>query len=72
MPASATGKITIHGVTKEIIINGVIEQVNDNIIMKAKFPIRLEDFNIQIPKVVFYNIAEVVEVDVEFHFKEKE
>lgn len=69
--AKALGTLTIHGVSKEVSIEGYIDQKNGKIFMKAKFPVKLEDFNIKIPKVVFYNIAEVVDVDVEFHYKEK-
>jgi len=65
----AQGKMTIHGVTKEIEIAGTIESTGNKMVMKSKFPIVLEDYNITRPQLLWKNIAEQVEVTVEFTFK---
>jgi polyisoprenoid-binding protein YceI len=65
----ASGKLTIHGVTKEVTFPGTLNIKSNQIIAKSKFTIRLEDYNIKIPQLVWQNIAEEVEVTVEFYYK---
>jgi polyisoprenoid-binding protein YceI len=67
--AKATGKLTIHGVTKDVEIPGTIEKKGDKLMLKSKFKVRVADYNIEIPSLVFQNIAEVVEVTVDFTYK---
>lgn len=67
--AKATGKLTIHGVTKEVEIPGTIEKTNDKLSMKSKFIVKLADYNITIPQLLWQNIAEQVEVTVDFLYK---
>jgi polyisoprenoid-binding protein YceI len=68
----ADGKLTIHGVTRAARIPGSIEVLDGKkAIIKAKFMVKLEDFKIEIPSIVFQNIAEEVEVTVEFVMKLK-
>lgn len=69
---TASGKLTIHGVTKEVKIPGTVEMKSDNKIeMKSKFIVKLEDYKIKIPQIVWQNIAEEVEVTLEFVMKPK-
>lgn len=65
----ATGKLTIHGVTKEVEIPGTIEFDGGKLTMKTKFIVKLEDYNVKIPQLMWKNIAEQVEVTVDFTFK---
>lgn len=65
----ATGKLTIHGVTNEVEIPGTIEKQGDNISMKSKFIVKLVDYKITIPQLLWQNIAEQVEVTVDFLYK---
>lgn len=64
----AKGKLTIHGVTREIELPGTV-QLNDKIVMKSKFIVKLADYNIKIPQIVFQNIAEEIEVTVDITYK---
>jgi hypothetical protein len=66
---SAVGKLTVHGVTREVSLPGSIELRGNTIIAKSVFMIRLEDYKIKIPQLVWQNIAEQVEVTVEFIYK---
>jgi polyisoprenoid-binding protein YceI len=66
---STKGKLTIHGETKEVEIPGTIEKQGDNLLMKSKFIVKLEDYKIAIPQLLWQNIAEQVEVTVDFTFK---
>jgi polyisoprenoid-binding protein YceI len=67
--ATADGKLTIHGVTQDVQIAGTIENANGSLKMKAKFIIKLADYKIKIPQLLWKNIAEAVEVTVEFNYK---
>lgn len=64
----AKGKLTLHGITKEVDIEGTAVS-NDKIVLKSKFIVRLADYNIKIPQLMFQNIAEEVEVTLDFTYK---
>lgn len=68
-PARASGKMTIHGVENIFSCEGKINIQPDGLELEAVFPIELKDYKIKIPKVVFYNIAEVVEVTINFSYE---
>ncbi len=65
---SAEGDLTIHGVTKKIITTGEFEFKEGKIFLKSSFPVALQDYKIKIPKIVFYNIAEVIDVNMGFEY----
>jgi polyisoprenoid-binding protein YceI len=61
---TVTGKMEIHGVTKDETYNGTITKSGNDIVIKTKFKIKLADYNIKVPSLYVKNIAEVVDVDV--------
>lgn len=65
----ASGKLSIHGVTRTIDVPGTIEKQGAKLNMKSKFVVRLMDHKIKIPQLMWQNIAEEVEVSVDFIFK---
>lgn len=67
--AIAEGEMTIHGVTRKVKIPGTITKQGGKLILEAVFPIVLEDYKVEIPRLMFQNIAEEVEVTVRFEFK---
>jgi polyisoprenoid-binding protein YceI len=67
--ASAKGKLTIHGVTKEVEFKGTIEMTDNKPVLKSNFKILVADYKIPIPQLLWKNIAEEVEVKVEFAYK---
>lgn len=67
--AKAKGKMKIHGVEQDIEVNGKLKLDETSMEINAKFPIKLEDYKIKIPKVVFYNIAEIVDVTISFTYE---
>jgi polyisoprenoid-binding protein YceI len=67
--AHAQGKLTIHGVTHDIDVPGTFTVDGKKLTMKSKFMVKVADYEITIPSVVFQNIAEVVEVTVDFTYK---
>lgn len=50
--AKVTGKLTIHGVTKEVTVVGSVTMQGNVAKISAKFNVLLADYNINIPKVV--------------------
>lgn len=68
-PVKATGKLTIHGVTRDVEIPGSIQVNGNKLMMKAKFLIKLVDYNITVPQVVWDKIAQQVEVAIDFGYR---
>jgi polyisoprenoid-binding protein YceI len=67
--ARAQGKLTIHGVTNDIDVPGTFEVAGKKVNMKSRFMVKVADYNITIPQLLFQNIAEQVEVTVDFTYK---
>jgi len=66
---NATGKLTIHGVTREIKVSGTFQPSPNQIVARSKFVIRLEDYKVKIPQILWNNIAEEVEVTIALTYK---
>lgn len=65
----ATGKLTIHGVTQVIDVPGTVEVNGNRITVKSKFTVKLLDYNIKVPQIVWQNIAQQVEVTVDLVYR---
>ena len=63
-----SGDFTLHGVTKNVSIPGQINFTDDKVVVDAVFTVLLKDYKIKIPKAVFMNIAEEIEVTVHFEY----
>ena len=61
---TVTGKLTMHGVEKEITVPGNIITAEDTIKVRCLFDIGLKDYKVKVPKLVFQSIAETVTVKV--------
>jgi len=59
---TVTGKLTIHGVTKDVTATGTAKVEGTNVTLTSTFKIKLEDYNIKNDKVK--NIASEIEVRV--------
>ena len=64
----AEGEITLHGQTKKLLVPITFNQSNDIIEIKTEFNIVLDDFKIKVPRLLFQNIAENINVKVESIF----
>ena len=62
--AIVRGLLTIHGVSKEIEANGMFIKNNNSIKISSEFNVKLEDYNVSIPTIVMYKIAEEILVNV--------
>lgn len=65
----AVGKLSIHGITRDIDVPGTLEFASGKVNMQSKFIVKLVDYNIKIPKLVWQNIAEEIEVKIDFTYK---
>jgi hypothetical protein len=65
----ATGKLTIHGVTREVVLPGSMEVKENQLIVKSKFMVKLSDYDIHVPQIVWQNIAQEVEVTLDFVYR---
>jgi hypothetical protein len=65
----AQGKLTIHGVTRVIDVPGTLHIEGKTVNVNSKFIVRLEDYNIKVPQIVWQNIAQQVEVTVHFSYR---
>jgi polyisoprenoid-binding protein YceI len=62
---TAIGLFKIHGIEKEIEVKGVLTRINqDQLSLEASFKVLLSDYKIDIPKVMFYELAEEQEVRI--------
>lgn len=59
---TVTGKLDMHGVTKEITIKGTVTVKGAVLLLNTSFMIHIADYNIKIPSLVVKNIAEDVTV----------
>jgi polyisoprenoid-binding protein YceI len=61
---TVTGKMEMHGVTKDETFEGTVTKKGNEIMIKTKFKIKLVDYSIKVPSLYVKNIAEVIDVDV--------
>ena len=65
--AIVEGDLKIHGKTNKIKVSGILKKGNNTVNISAKFIVKLEDYDVKIPTIVMYKIAE--EIDVEVNIK---
>ncbi len=61
---TVTGKMEIHGVTKDVTYDGTLTKKGNDITIATKFKIKVAEYNIKVPSLYVKNIAEVVDVSV--------
>ena len=62
--ATVSGDLTIHGITNSINVVGSFIKSKNSVLINSQFIVKLKDYNIKIPKIVMYKIAEEIEVKV--------
>jgi len=60
---TCTGKLEMHGVTKEITIPGTLKVNGKELTLKADFKVKLVDYKIKVPSLYAKKIAEEIAVD---------
>lgn len=61
--------LTLNGVTKHIVSDCTIEEDIDNIILKGKFNIKMTDYNIQPPSMLFFTVRDEVNIKYNLHYR---
>jgi len=59
---TVTGKMEIHGVVKDVTIDGTLTVKGTELALSSKFKVKVADYNIKVPSLYVKNIAEVVDV----------
>ena len=67
-PVTVPGDLTIHGVTKRVIVEGILEVKESTIRAKSDFILKISDYNISSPNLVKNKIAKGIEVHVDVEF----
>lgn len=68
---TASGDLTIHGVTNKVTATGVINIKNGIASATSKFNIKLKDYKIVVPKIVKDNISETIDITVTSSYDQK-
>jgi polyisoprenoid-binding protein YceI len=68
LKVTAEGELEIHGVIQPIIVSGSLNFVDDRLILHSVFLVKLVDYNIKIPELMFRKIAEQLEVTVDIEY----
>ncbi|MDA7803519.1 YceI family protein [Crocinitomix sp.] len=64
------GKLTIHGVTKDVEVKGTLAQLsNGHVKGISTFTIKLEDYDIKVPSAVASNISDTIEIKVNMDYE---
>jgi polyisoprenoid-binding protein YceI len=63
---TAQGKFTIHGVTQNRTFKGKLDVKEGKVGLNAEFSVALTDHKIEVPKIVFVKIAQVIKVTIDF------
>lgn len=64
------GKLTIHGVTRDVEVEGTLSKANSVMDLKFKFDVLVADYDIQIPGSVRENIAKTIKINSHFTMNE--
>ena len=60
----AKGLLTIHGLSHEVILRVKIEPRTEGLHFESTFDVKLKDYEIDLPRIVYQKIAEVINVEV--------
>lgn len=68
---TAKGEFTVHGVTREITVDGTIMPTKEGIRLEAKWDLKLDDYNIPIPEVLHYRLSNDLDVRIYIKLEQK-
>jgi polyisoprenoid-binding protein YceI len=63
-PIKVEGDLTVHGVTRHVVVPGTLEMKNGQLQAFALFSVAPADYNIEVPLLVRENIAKIVSIRV--------
>ncbi|MEX0904860.1 MAG: YceI family protein [Balneolaceae bacterium] len=62
---TVSGEFTIHGVTRDVRIEGILQNRDDGLFLEAEWVINITDYDIEPPGILFYRVNEEQEVRIE-------
>ena len=65
----AEGELEIHGTKQNIRVQGNLDFIKDGIVLHCVFMIKLVDYKIKVPELMFQKIAEEIEVTIDIEYK---
>lgn len=65
------GSLSVHGISKDSQMKATAQMINDELHISSTFDIALEDYDIDIPKIMMYKIAEVIQVVVDMKLQNR-
>lgn len=65
LSVKAVGKFKIHGREKDMVIPGKLTKISaTEVLLEADFQVKLDEFDIAIPKLMFYELSEIQQVTI--------
>jgi len=65
----ASGKVDLHGHQKDYVMNCDVSRADGSYRVDAAFDVKLTDFDIEVPSLMFLKINEIIQVKVSFYVK---
>lgn len=65
----AKGKLSIHGIVKDVDVPGTFEVRDGQLLLKSKFKVINKDYGIEIPQILWKNVSEEIEITIEMTYK---
>ncbi len=62
---NVTGKLTLHGVTKDVEASGTVTVKDKQVVVKSTFNVLLADYQISIPRLYRDNISKTIQITVD-------
>lgn len=67
----ATGKLTIHGVSNDVSVPGIVTVKGSSVNLKAKFSVKLADYKIAVPSVVSDKVGNAAAINIDCSLNKK-
>lgn len=68
---SVTGKFNIHGVQRDITVGGTLLFDDNQVTLSATWEVKLEDYNIDRPRVIFYELSDTQVVTININLRKQ-
>jgi len=61
---TVSGKFTVHGVSRQISINGTLQKTESELQVEATWTLNMKDYDIKPPSILFYRVAKEVDISI--------
>ena len=65
------GSLSMHGISKDAQMKATAHLINEELYITSTFDVALDDYDIDIPKIMMYKIAEIIKVVVEIKLQKR-